>query len=340
MPKIKNLDESNLRQVILDFPDQFKAGFELAKKTKINKAFKSVCVSGMGGSALPVDILKDYISYLNIKNPRKNKIFPLYQNRTYNLPPEAYHYDLNIFASYSGNTEETLKSLNEAVKNNLPSIGISHGGKLMEICQKNNLPCIRLPYVVQPRLALGYFFSIMLEILNNENFLEDTSKEMIPSAEKLKNNIYKLERQGKKIARILKGKTPVIHAPTRFGSAAMILKIKINENAKTPAFWNVYPELSHNEMVGYTLPQAKFHILSFIDKDDNPKNIKRIRITANILKKYGVNTTLIEISGKTFFEKIFGMIILGDWISYYLALSYGQDPTPVKMVEDLKNSLK
>jgi len=340
MTNIKNIDKSNLRQVILDFPDQFKIGFELAKKTKISGKFRSVCVSGMGGSALSADILKDYISYLNTKNPKKNKLFPLYQNRTYNLPPEAYNYDLNIFASYSGNTEETLKSLNDAIKNNLPSIGISHGGKLMEICKKNNLTHIQLPCVIQPRLALGYFFSVMLKILNNEKFLEDTSKEIIPLTENLKKNITKLEAQGKKIAKLLGGKTPIIHAPSQFGSAAMILKIKINENAKTPAFWNVYPELSHNEMVGYTLPQAKFHILSFIDKNDNPKNIKRIKITANILKKYGVDTTLIEISGKSFFEKIFGMIILGDWISYYLALFYNQDPTPVKMVEDLKKSLK
>jgi glucose/mannose-6-phosphate isomerase len=119
----------------------------------------------------------------------------------------------------------------------------------------------------------------------------------------------------------------------------MIWKIKINENAKTPAFYNFYPELNHNEMVGFTLPQGKFHVLTLLDKNDHPQNIRRMHITAKILKKKGVDTTIIEMENDNIFNTIFSTLLLGDWVSYYLALSYNQDPTPVDMVEDLKKQL-
>ena len=149
----------------------------------------------------------------------------------------------------------------------------------------------------------------------------------------------KSENQGKKIAQKLIGKTPIIYAADKLRAIAMVWKIKINENAKTPAFYNVFPELNHNEMVGFTLPQGKFHILTLLDKNDHPQVIKRMKITAKLYAQKGIETTLIEINKQDIFSLIFQTLLLGDWISYYLALAYKQDPTPVKMVEDLKKML-
>jgi glucose/mannose-6-phosphate isomerase len=119
----------------------------------------------------------------------------------------------------------------------------------------------------------------------------------------------------------------------------MIWKIKINENAKTPAFWNFFPELNHNEMVGFTLPQAKFTVVMLRDSDDHPKNKKRFEVTAGLLREKGVSVEIVEMPGETVFEKMFGSILIADFTSYYLALEYGQDPTPVNMVEQLKKML-
>src|SRR3990172_9799007 len=152
------LDNSNLRQVIIDFPKQFEQGFKLAKSLKPKGQFSSLVVSGMGGSSLPVDILKIYLRSLYRKSPQKNKLLEVFQNRTYSLPRQAYYGSLNFFLSYSGNTEETISSLNEAVRNNLPSIGFATGGKLADICQKNKIPCVILPKGMEPRYATGYFF--------------------------------------------------------------------------------------------------------------------------------------------------------------------------------------
>lgn len=335
----KNIDKYDLRQVILDSPGQFETGFKLAKDIKVKGNFKSIEISGMGGSSLPANILRIYLGELYLKNPKRNQSLEVYQNRFYRLPHEAYNDCLNLFNSYSGNTEEPVESFKEAIRQKLPSIGLATGGKLLDLCKKNNIPCVVLPAGIQPRYATGYFFAAMLQILSNAGLIEDKSKELISLSKKLKANILTLEKQGKKIAKKLVGKTPVIYSSPKFKSLAMIWKIKINENAKTPAFWNFYPELNHNEMVGFTLPQGKFHIITLLDKNDHPQNIKRMKITAGLMKKKGIDTTIIEMGDKDVFNTIFSTLILGDWVSYYLALEYGQDPTPVDMVEDLKDLL-
>lgn len=336
----KIIDKENYRQVIIDFPRQFEAGLGIAKSIRIKGTFQSLEISGMGGSSLPANILRIYLNDLYMQDPKNNKRLNIYQNRYYSLPHEAYVDCLNFFASYSGNTEETIHSLLEAVRNKLPSIGFATGGKLDDICRKNNIPCAILPAGIQPRCATGYFFAAMLQVLINSGLIEDHTKEIIKLAKRLDSDMPGLEAEGKKIAKKLIGKTPVVYSSTKFKSLAMIWKIKLNENAKTPAFWNYYPELNHNEMLGFTLPQGKFHILALIPQKDHPQNIKRFSITAQLLKKKGISTTFIKMPDGNIFNTIFYTLLLGDWVSYYLALEYGQDPTPVEMVEDLKKLLK
>jgi glucose/mannose-6-phosphate isomerase len=333
------LDKENLRQVILDFPAQFEEGLKLAKNISVKGDFKSIEISGMGGSSLPANILRVYLGSTYPKNKANSKRLAIFQNRFYSLPPEAYDNSLNFFASYSGNTEETVSSLKEAIKHKLPSIGLATGGKILELCQKNNIPCVILPTGIQPRYATGYFFAAMFQILVNLGLIEDKTKEIIKLAHQLETNSKKLEGEGKKLAKKLVGKTPVIYASPKYKSVAMIWKIKMNENAKTPAFYNFYPELNHNEMVGYSLPQGKFHIINLLDKEDHPQNIKRMQVTAKILKKKGISSSTIEMQDSNIFNTIFTTLLLGDWTSYYLALEYNQDPTPVDMVEDLKKQL-
>jgi glucose/mannose-6-phosphate isomerase len=339
MKKQHPLDKENLRQVILDSPRQIAVGLKLAKNIKIKGNFKSLEISGMGGSSLPANILRIYLNDLYLKNPEKNKSLSIFQNRFYNLPYEAYKNCLNFFSSYSGNTEETISSLQEAIKHKLPNIAFTTGGKLAELCKKNNIPCVILPPGIQPRCATGYFFGAMFQVLVNTGLVENKQKELIYLAKKLHKEALKMEMHGQKIAKNLKGKIPIIYSSTKYKSLAMIWKIKINENAKAPAFHNFYPEADHNEIIGFTLPYWKFHVITLMDKNDHPKNIKRMHVTAKLLEKKGVKTTLVEMPNSNIFNTIFSTLLLGDWVSYYLALIYGQDPTPIEMVEDLKKQL-
>lgn len=338
--KINSIDKSNLRQVIIDFPDQFAEGLRIGKDIKLQGKFDSVTVSGMGGSALPADLFRIYSNNL-LKAYPSYKHVEIYVNRYYSLPPESYSTNtLNLISSYSGNTEETINSLEEAHTSNLPFIGLSSNGRIEELCSKYGAPHIKLPIPdpsFQPRMGTGYFFGAILQVLINHGLLPDVSQEIIDLSGKLKLDTEKREKEGKALAKKIMGKTPVIYASTKYKSVAMVWKIKINENSKTPSFWNFFPELNHNEMVGFTNPQGKFFIVMLKDPSDNPRNRKRYEATASLLSVKGIESEILELKGESVFEKIFSSIALSDWTSYYLALLYDQDPTPVDMVEEFKS---
>ena len=336
---IATIDKSNLRQVIIDFPDQFAEGLKIGKNIKLEGRFDSVTVSGMGGSAIPANLFKIYCNNL-LKSYPNYKHFEIYINRYYSLPPGSYSSrTLNLISSYSGNTEETISSLEEANTSSMPFIGLSSGGIIRDLCSKYGAPYINLPIPspsFQPRMGTGYFFGAILQVLINHDLLPDVSQEVISLCEKLKIDTEKLESEGKILAKKIMGKTPVIYASPKYKSVAMIWKIKINENSKTPAFWNFFPELNHNEMVGFTNPQGKFFIVMLKDPLDTIRNRKRYEATASLLSIKGIESEILNMQGNSVFEKIFSSIALADWTSYYLALAYGQDPTPVDMVENFK----
>ncbi len=330
-------DPSNFRQFIIDTPTQFKLGMEIAKNAKVEGDFKSLTVSGMGGSALPVNLLQAFI------NTPDAKPLDIYINRYYSLPPYSKQDNsLNFISSYSGTTEEAISSLEEVHSLGLPFVGFSSGGNIEELSKKYGMPHVKLPIPYpnyQPRMGTGYFFGAMYQTLVNHGLIPDKSEEILANAQKFMDLMDSYEQKGKELAQKLKGKTPVVYASSIFASTAMVWKIKLNENAKTPAFYNFFPELNHNEMVGFTNPQAQFFIIMLKDLNDDPRNLKRYEVTAKLLKDKGIDSEIIEMDGENVFSKMFLSITLADWASYYLALEYDQDPTPVAMVEDLKKIL-
>lgn len=333
------IDKENLYEVIKNIPSQLVEGLDLAKDVKVEGKFKAIEISGMGGSSLPANLLRIYLHSLFRENPSANHRFGIFQNRSYGLPPEAYDNCLNIISSYSGNTEETVASFKEALENKLQCVGLASGGKVAEMCEENNVPLVRMPsaeVVLQPRMALACNFAAVFQLLVNMEMIEDKRKDFNEAVIKLKEKGEEFEELGKKIAEEVVGKTPVVYGTTRFKSLAMIWKIMFNENAKTPAFWNFFPELNHNEMIGFTKTQGKFHLIVLRDREIDPRNLKRTEITSDILKNYGVDSTIVNMPEDGMLYRIFATLQIGCWASYYLALKYDVDPTPVEMVEELK----
>lgn len=341
VPTIES-DPSDFRRMLVEAPSQFRVGFELGKEVSVSGAYSSIEISSMGGSALPGNLLRVYLADLFRRFDGKHPI-AIYQNRFYGLPHEAYQEGcLNFICSYSGNTEETVAAFQEALKNKLPSVGISAGGEIEALCRTHAIPHIKLPIPFQnfqPRVGTGYFFGAIFGVLAKLGMVADTCDELVGEAEALSLEMSSLEEQGKQLAEKIVGKTPVIYADTRYKSVAMIWKIKMNENAKTPAFWNFFPELNHNEMVGFTNPQGKFFLIMLVDREESVQMRKRFDVTAKILESRGISSESLDMGEGSVFTKMFRMIFLGDWASYYLALRYGVDPTPVDMVEELKKML-
>lgn len=326
------IDKSDMRKVIIESAGQLKRGLELAKNTGIKEGFKNVIVCGVGGSALPVNVFNTAV---------KSKI-PVFTHRDYNLPLRANENSLIICISYSGNTEETISAFNEAISKKLKTIGMSSGGKLENLCRQNNIPFVKIDSGIQPRCATGYLFSALAKVLGNSDIIDDISADVLKASEELKKISPRLEKQGKKLSEKLFKKIPVVYSSNEFKALARIWKIKLNENSKTPAFHNYFPELNHNEMVGFSelKKHNNFHFIIIKDKEDNPRNLKRMALFASLLKKRGAKTDFIEMESGSLLFKVFSNLLLGDWVSYYLALKYKIDPTPVKMVEEFKKLME
>ena len=327
--EVSSIDKSNMKQVIIDSTQQLKKGLDLAKDIKIEGDIKNIVICGIGGSALPADIV-NAVAKLNA---------PLYIHRSYNLPAAAHENSLVICISYSGNTEETLSALKEAIDKKYKVIGICAGGKVEELCNANNIPLVKIPSGIQPRCATGYIFSALVQLLANMGLVGDLSKQVIETSNQLTAINSLLEKEGKKLAKKVAGNIPVVYSSDSFKAVAMIWKIKFNENAKIPAFYNYFPELNHNEMVGYTGLKklgAKFQALMLQDLAEHERILKRMKLTSAIMKKSGAKVEMITMQEGSYLFKMFSTLLLGDWASYYTALANNVDPTPVKMVEEFK----
>ena len=318
------LDSQNLLQVIKDFPNQCREALSLPKGISASGDINNIVITGMGVSAVGGDFLKIYLSDTNI---------PVYVNRDYKLPKFVNEKSLVFAVSYSGNTEETLSALNDAKERNAQIIGITSGGKLAEECEK----VIKIPSGLQPRAALGYTFFPILGILHNSDIVRVKNDELNEMLEILKQT-DKFNDTGEELSKKLKEKIPVIYASDALGAIAFRWKTQINENAKMPAFYNVFSEMNHNEIAAYKGMDHKFAAVIIRDKFDNDRIKKRMDICKEIMGEY-VEVEEVETQGESLLARMFSAIYLGDFVSYYMALSNRVDPSPVEIIEGMKKKL-
>ena len=306
-------------KLISDFPKQFAFEPRVENAEHLPKA-GSFVVGGMGGSHLAADLIK-------AAEPN----FDLIIHKNYGLPKLPTHTNLKeklfIAVSYSGDTEETLDFAEQALTKKLPLAAISKGGKLIAFARKNNLPHIILPEVcLPPRMATGFVMNALLKLMGQES--EITA---------LRAARFAVE-PSKKIAEVINTHIPIFYASEQNRTIANFWKIIVNETAKQPAFANVFPELNHNEMTGFgNNDYIKYFIFVFIkDEDDNPRIIKRMVTTKQMLTGLGGNVLEINLTGSTRWEKILNSVMSAHWTAYYLARAKNLDPLATPTIEEFK----
>ena len=324
----KTVDREDMYSVLEDFSNQVRDAWKLAEDIKISDIDR-IIITGMGGSALSGEILKSYL-FNNFK-------IPVEINKNYDLPEYANSKTLLWVSSYSGNTEETIEAFRKGNRKGCQIIAITSGGKLAELARKLNKTLIKMPSGIQPRLAYGYSFFPILKILQNSGLIENKDIEIKKLVEVLGKDIYK--KKAEELSKKLEGKIPVIYSSERLYAVAYKWKINFNENSKIPAFCNYFPELNHNEMMGYTKLNGNYYILIIKDDYDDRRIKKRMEATKKIIQSCGTPVLELELTGTSDLMKIFSTIYLGDWTSYFLALRNKVDPTPVELVETLKKKL-
>jgi glucose/mannose-6-phosphate isomerase len=310
--------------------EAIKIGSSYSFKNEIAQV-QNVVISGLGGSGIGGTIVQNY-TLNNIK-------VPLTVNKNYFLPGFVGENSLVIISSYSGNTEETLQALNEALRKKAKVVCITSGGKVAETAKKKNLDCIIIPAGMPPRACLAYSFVQLLYTLAQYRLIKNTfEKELKNAINLLDENEKSIKEQGKKLAKKLTGKIPVLYVENDMEGVAIRWRQQINENGKMLCWHHIIPEMNHNELVGWVDKNDNLSVLFLRNENDYERSQMRMEINKKIIKKYA-GITEVYSKGKSYLEKALYLIHIGDWLSWYLAQEHGVDATEVKVIDFLKTEL-
>lgn len=319
-----------MSDAINSFAAQFAWQPEIINAAKLPAQPARYVVLGMGGSHLAADIVTGIKPAL-----------PVTVHSDYGLPAGDLTGALVIASSYSGNTEEVIDGLRAALKKKLPCAVIAVGGELIAIAQRKQLPHIQLPDTgIQPRSALGYSLVALLKLMGEAKEL----KRAAALARTLQPSTFRAA--GKALAKKIGGRVPVIYASRRNAAVAYNWKIKLNETGKIPAFYNVLPELNHNEMTGFDARKdskklaENFYFILLADDADHPQVQRRMRLIETLYRKRGLKVETKPLTGADPYEKAFTSLLLADWTAVAIADAYGLESEQVPMVEEFKTQLR
>ena len=354
------LDKANMIELLEEFPQKMRDALRLGEEFSIPnnfspvsasnsvpvpasaQNFQNIVVLGMGGSAIGGDLLSDYLA--------DELSIPIVVIRGYDIPKFVDENSLVFAVSYSGNTEETLSALKRCLEAKARIIALTSGGKLAVLARENNFPVIKVPAGIQPRAAISYLFFPILKALERLGLTKERNEEI----EETHNILQELSREygaksplnnnlAKKVALGLYQHLPLVYGSEGLLEAvAMRWKTQINENSKWPCFWNVFPELDHNEIVGYEIENKinrQVKIIYLQDKEGLLRVEQRREITRKIIEDKVAEFIICPTRGKGKMSRMFSLIFLGDLASYYLAILNQVDPSPVVCIEDLKKEL-
>jgi len=348
---IESIDVSDMLGAVKAFPRQCREAVEIAKSADLcdladvanSGRISTVLVLGMGGSGIAGDVAKAVLE--------ADLQIPFIVNKGYELPTFVDSGTLVIAVSYSGETEETLTVFDKAVETGAQGAVITSGKRLAAKAKKLNAPVFMIPTGLQPRAAIAYLALPIITLLGRIGLAKRNSEdreELITLGEDLVDQ-YRGARPAadnlaKQLAADLYGKIPVIYGSEGISAvAALRWKCQFNENSKSPAFFNSFPELNHNETVGWQELvdiSRQFHLVVLRDSGENARVTKRVELTLPLIADNLGGVSEVKSSGESPLAHLFSLIILGDFVSVYLAILYSVDPTPVERIQLLKEKLK
>ena len=335
--QVAALDSSGMLEDILGQPHQLEDALWRVESAALTPADGAggLVVCGMGGSAIGADLARAVIG------DRARR--PLFTSRDYSPPSWIGEDTLVLCSSYSGNTEETLAAYGSAGDSGAPRVVMTTGGKLAEAARADGVPVIGVPSGMQPRAAVAYMTvgaleaaalagvtdSLRGEVDAASAFLRELTAEWGPDGDN--------DSEPKALARRLQGHVPVVYGADLTGAVSVRWRAQVNENAESPAFDGVLPEMDHNEICGWGQPT--FTAVFLEDEEQHPRVRERIDLTADLVAAAGSPVERVRSRGGTRAERLLSLVLLGDLMSLYLAVLNGVDPTPVARIEDLKQRL-
>jgi glucose/mannose-6-phosphate isomerase len=344
---IKTIDRSNMWDKIRELPDQLLRGWDSAVAVPLKppaKGFDHVVFAGMGGSVVAGDFLQ------NLFGARFS--VPFHVVRSYTCPGFVSSRTLFLASSYSGNTEETLSAARDALSRGASVVCVASGGSLAQMAEDNRLPLVVLPSGYPPRAALGYSLGGFLALADRLKIASISRKELEEAVSILKTSVEEWSRFDSdslplRIAGSLRGKLPVVYASIEtLQSVASRWKTQLNENSKTPVLVEVLPEMNHNGIMtwdvhaGTRVVVSGFEVVLLRVSDDLPRIQKRLDLVREFVRSGQGEVIEVFGEGNSLLSRLLYLIVLGDFVSFFLAVMYDVDPTEIPLISRLKQTLQ
>ena len=339
---LRAVDASDMLGTIGRLGADCRSAYDAARALDLPSAegVTSVVVCGMGGSAMAGEVLRSVF--------RDRLVVPVEVSRGHMLPAYAASHTLVVGSSYSGNTSETVAAFGEAGSRGCRLLAVTGGGNLAHEATKAGAPIVSLPAGYQPRAALGHLGLASVGALETMGLLPPMADDVDETVEELERltgrmapGVVSAENPAKQLATLIGDKVPVIWGAEGIGSvAATRWKTQMNENGKVPAFAAAMSELDHNEVVGWTRPYgSSFSLIAVRHDGEHPEIAARFALSYQIARDAGVEVEEVRAGGRSALARLFGLIVVGDFVSAYVGLRRGIDPTPVDVISRLKTAL-
>ena len=324
-----------MRKHIEGFIVQLEDAFSIGEKIQFiipDKKLSNVLILGVGGSGIGGTIAA--------KTALLGAGIPVMTCNDYHIPEYVNESTLVIACSYSGNTEETLIALKKCQSKGTEIAAVTSGGELQRICEENNYNHIIIPGGNPPRTCLGYSLTEQIFILVKYKILPEAAVEELKSAiQLLKTNNLDIIKEADIVAQRLFGKLPVIYATDKFEPVSIRFRQQLNENSKELCWHQKFPELNHNEIVGWASGNSNLSVVMFRNDGDYYRTQERMEFMKKVILDKGSTVTEIKSKGNSFIEKALYLIYLTDWTSLFIAEKKQIDPVEIRVIDALKDHL-
>ncbi|MGA2111577.1 MAG: bifunctional phosphoglucose/phosphomannose isomerase [Anaerolineales bacterium] len=346
LTRFRSLDPDRMLDRIDGLPEQIETAWNLGRKLPLPPSLataRQVIVAGVGGSAIGGSLLEAYTA-------SRSRV-PLSVWRNYGLPAWAAGEDTLVLAiSYSGETEETLSAFRAALDRRIPVLAITSGGTLAHLAAKQNGASLwQFDFQAQPRAALGYLFALPLCLFSRLGWIPDPQEEIAQALTALRTQQASLRAEvpavrnpAKRMAGQWIGRFVAIFASDLLAPVARRWRTQVAEVAKAWGQFEELPELDHNAIAGSRFPEElidRFRLVFLRSSFDHPRNRLRSEFTRELLMEEGFNTDEFSAAGDSPLSQMLTAVHFGDYTSYYLAMGYAVNPTPVQVIQDLKARL-
>ncbi len=323
-----------MKTLVEGFSAQLQEALDIAHKAVLTKKnnIQNIIVTGLGGSGIGGTILSELI--------QDECSIPVLVNKDYFLPAYVNSNTLVIISSYSGNTEETVSAMKQAITKKAQVVCITSGGKIKELADQNNFDTIIIPGGKPPRSCIGYSLVQLLKVIEFNEFVKTNLLAQVETSITLLNKENtSIKNEAMTIAKLLVDKLTVIYSLGTCEGVAVRFRQQINENSKMLCWHHTLPEMNHNELVGWTTKNENIAVVTFKTSFDYERTIKRYEICKELFSKYSSSVTDITAKGNSKLEQYLYLINIGDWISCYIADIRNIDPIEVDVITNLKNEL-